>query len=92
MDCLRATGPGILMDEEGMVPASRGQVTTTLVSFTDPLVVWSVTPYGQSLDPASPHYTDQMAVYASDRLRPAWHTWEQLQGHIESSTALDWDI
>jgi acyl-homoserine-lactone acylase len=92
MDCLRATGPGILMDEEGMVPASRGQVTTTLVSLSDPLVVWSVTPYGQSLDAASPHYTDQMAVYASDRLRPAWHTWEQLQGHIESSTALDWDI
>ncbi len=89
MDCLRATGPGILMDDEGMVPASRGQVTTTLVSFTDPLEVWSVTPYGQSLDPGSPHHTDQMALYASERLRPAWHTWEQLQGHVEASTVLD---
>jgi acyl-homoserine-lactone acylase len=33
---------------------------------------FSVIPYSESANPASPHYNDQGPLYAADRLKPAW--------------------
>jgi acyl-homoserine lactone acylase PvdQ len=39
--------------------------------------------YGQSGDPASPHYFDQAPLYARGELRPAWFTPEEIRDHLE---------
>jgi len=40
------------------------------------------------LKPESKHYADQMKLYSDDRMRPAWHDWDQLKDHIESSETI----
>jgi acyl-homoserine-lactone acylase len=83
-EAMRSTGNGVLNDE-GKFIFNGGQVVTTVVQLTDPIQVRTIAPFGQSLKPDSPHFTDQMSLYSQDRVRPAWHDWEQLKGNIESS-------
>jgi acyl-homoserine lactone acylase PvdQ len=67
-----------------------GQNWTQLVQFRPGAVrSWSATPYGQSDDPASPHYADQAAkLYSPSRLKPTWFQAADLQGNIESTRVL----
>lgn len=62
--------------------ADYGQVAPVVVAFgPDGVRSWAVVPYGQSDFPSSPHYADQMALFASGHLRetsfakpPQWAT------------------
>ena len=81
-ECMRSTGTGVL-NPEGKFIFRGGQVVTTVVKLTEPIEAYSVVPYGQSLKPTSIHYSDQMPLYSEAQMRPAWHLWDQLQGHIE---------
>jgi acyl-homoserine-lactone acylase len=38
---------------------------------------------GQSGDPASPHFDDQVTRYAQGNLRPVYFHPEDLKGHVE---------
>jgi acyl-homoserine lactone acylase PvdQ len=82
-ETMRSTGNSRLTDD-GRCVFSGGQVVTTVVELTDPIRVRSIVPYGQSRKPGSPHYTDQMRLYSVGKMRPAWHTWNQLRHHVES--------
>ena len=44
---------------------------------------WAVTAGGESGDPASKHFADQIERYASGRLRPVYFTPGDLAGHVE---------
>jgi len=77
-----------LADRSGMDTCKLGRVimlsvVTTVVKLTEPIEAYSVVPYGQSLKPTSIHYSDQMPLYPEAQMRPTWHFWDQLQGHIE---------
>ncbi len=67
-----------------------GQNWTQLVQFKRGAVQsWSATPYGESDDPASPHYTDQAEkIFSRDQLKPTWFQPSDLEGHIESTKLL----
>jgi len=42
-------------------------------------------PYGESNDPASPHFDDQLAeLYSQDKLKPAWFYFTDIITHAES--------
>jgi len=83
LECLRATGTA-RRDEAGRFVFDGGQVMTTVVEMTDPVVAWSIVPFGQSRRPESPHYADQAPLYSAGQMRPAWHAWSQLRDHVGS--------
>ena len=46
---------------------------------------YSTLPYGESNDPASPHFDDQLAeLYSQDELKPAWFYLKDIIRHAES--------
>ena len=67
-----------------------GQNWTQLVQFRRGAVrSWSATPYGQSDDPASPHYTDQAEkIFSPGYLKPTWFQPTELEGNIEATKVL----
>ncbi len=67
-----------------------GQNWTQLVQFRRGAVrSWSATPFGESDDPASPHYNDQAEkLFSPGRLKPTWFQPAELEGHVESTMVL----
>src|SRR5262249_9666953 len=41
--------------------------------------------FGESADPASPHYLDQARLYAAGEMKPSWFTLEEIKKHTERS-------
>jgi acyl-homoserine-lactone acylase len=60
-----------------------------LIEFGPPLRSWSLHVYGQSDDPASPHFDDQAVLMSQREFKPAWFSRDELEGHIESTLVLD---
>jgi acyl-homoserine-lactone acylase len=44
--------------------------------------------YGNSSQPGSPHFGDQLHLFSEQKLREAWRTPEQLSGHISRTEVL----
>ena len=67
-----------------------GQNWTQLVQFRRGAVrSWSATPFGESDDPASPHYADQAEkLFSPGKLKPTWFLPAELEGNIESTKVL----
>jgi len=81
----------ITAELDGKVYYGRGGQSWTQVVQLRPGAVrsWSVTPLGQSDDPASPHYTDQAEkLFSTGRLKPTWFDPAELAGQTESTVVL----
>lgn len=61
----------------------HGHSYASAVEFSDPPRAGSIVPYGQSRDPESPHFADQMALYASGKFKPVHFTPAQVRAHAE---------
>lgn len=87
---LRAIGSR--MEADNIFYGVTGQNWTQVVLFRKGAVEsYSANPYGQSDHPTSPHYTDQAEkLFSKSRLKPTWFEREWLEGHIESTTVLEW--
>ena len=46
--------------------------------------IWSLLPYGESEDPASPHYNDQTKLHSRGELKQFWFSPQQIMDHTES--------
>jgi penicillin amidase len=69
-----------------------GSRALRLVVFTDPVQSFTVHNFGQSDDPASPHYDDQARLLTSRRkVKPVYFERHELEGHIESEIMLRYD-
>lgn len=60
-----------------------------LIEFSDPLKSWTLHVYGQSDDPASPHYDDQARLLSEQTFKPTYFSRDELKGHIQSTTVLE---
>ena len=41
--------------------------------------------FGESSDPASPHFMDQARLYSKKEFKPAWFEWSDVLAHAKSS-------
>ncbi|HMB61052.1 MAG TPA: penicillin acylase family protein, partial [Xanthomonadales bacterium] len=83
-----ASGPP---DANGERRAYRGSHAMRLVELSRPVRAWTLHLHGQSSHPDSPHYDDQDRLASERKFKPAYFSWNELQGHIESTTMLEWD-
>jgi acyl-homoserine-lactone acylase len=74
-------------DERGVSYATGGQLAAMVIVLEKGAVrSYSVSPYGQSDDPRSPHYADQAEkLFGPGKLKPTWYAREELLRHVESS-------
>ena len=56
-----------------------------MVEFGDTMHAMSVIPFGQSMDPNSPHFLDQAPLYAAGEFKPMWVSREELEGYIQKT-------
>jgi len=88
LQCLRAIETEETSGTQRRWRGVGGNSCPTLVCLSDSPEAWSVVPFGQSDDPGSPHFADQMDLFAAEEFKPMWFGPEQLQGCIESVTEL----
>ena len=62
---------------------TSGNSFVAVVEFGERVRARAVTAGGESGDPASPHFDDQAARYATGNLREVYFYRDQLKGHIE---------
>ena len=74
----------------GQYIAHRGTMSAMLMFFRkDGIESYTCTPWGQNLDPKSPHHVDQSRDLFSKRvMKPTWFKKEELLQHLASEKVL----
>lgn len=62
---------------------TSGNSFVAVVEFGPKLRAWAVTAGGESGNPASPHFDDEVDRYATGKLRPVYFYPADLKGHVE---------
>ncbi len=78
-------------DDQGQRRVRRGTQSMRLVELANPVQAWSVHAFGQSSDPASPHFDDQAILFSERRFKPTYFSRQELEDHIESTLVLEID-
>jgi penicillin amidase len=76
-----ATRPGGVAPRLGLA----GNSFVKVVEFGPTVQARSILNYGQSGDPASPHFFDQAALYARKQFKPAWFSREDVTANAKRS-------
>lgn len=61
-----------------------GTSFVSVVEFGPQVQARSLLQFGESADPASPHYLDQGRLYSKREFKPAWFTLPEIKAHSES--------
>jgi len=80
---------GYARAKDGTSQSVFGATFMAEVDFSSPLKAKVLLTYGNSSDPDSPHYGDQLALLAKKTWRDPWRTRAQLAHHIEERTLLN---
>jgi acyl-homoserine-lactone acylase len=69
---------------DGTIHCNDGWGHLMVVEESRPKKVWSLLPFGESEDPASPHYNDMAKLHSQRRMKSFWFTPEEILWHAES--------
>ena len=70
--------------EDGTIHCDDGWGHLLVVEEGSPKQAWSLLPYGESEDPASPHFNDMARLHSERRMKQLWLTPEEILAHTES--------
>ncbi|MGH7477384.1 MAG: penicillin acylase family protein, partial [Longimicrobiales bacterium] len=68
--------------------AAGGDSFVAAIEFGEPPRAFALIGYGNASEPGSPHRTDQLRLFAEQRLRPVWRQSEEVEANTVSRTAL----
>jgi acyl-homoserine lactone acylase PvdQ len=66
----------------------HGNSFVKVVEFTPAVQARSIFVFGQSGDPASPHYFDQAELYSAGEFKPAWFSRDEVEAHAGRTYSL----
>jgi len=69
--------------EQGIMYCEGGSSFTMVVQLGPRVVAYSLLPYGESADPSSPHYADQVPLKSRGELKRAWFYEDEVLAHAE---------
>ena len=69
--------------EDGRFHSVGGDSYIAAIEFSDPVRAMSLTTYGNSTQPSSPHVGDQLQLSARKKLHPVWRSRQEIMAHLE---------
>ena len=72
------------LQEDGRIHSDDGWGHLLVVEESDPKRAWSLLPYGESENPASPHFNDMTKLHSQRRMKRFWLTPQEILDHTES--------
>jgi acyl-homoserine-lactone acylase len=71
--------------KDGKSMAMGGDSYSLAVEFTPSPTAYSLIPYSESSNPASPHFNDQLRLFAQNQFKRVWFSEADIQQHLERS-------
>ena len=70
--------------ENGRLATVYSDAWAAIVEFSNPVRAVAVMPYSGSTQHGSPHYNDQLNVFANKEYRPVWLIRADIEANLES--------
>ena len=77
--------------EDGQMVIEGGSAFGMIVSLVEPVQSWSAVAFGNSEDPDSPHYADQVDLQHQDKLKETVFTVDRVQSALTDLTTVPYD-
>lgn len=76
------------LKEDGTRAPFHGETWVAMIEFSDPIKAYGLMSYGNSRQPGTPHYNDQLDQLADDTFRELWLRRDQVEENMTERTPL----
>ena len=76
-------------NEDGVRTPLHGETWVALVEFSTPVKAYGRMSYGNSRQPGTTHYSDQLKLLSDSKFRELWLQRDQVEAHLERRTPLN---
>lgn len=75
-------------DAKGVRTPTHGETWVAMIEFSTPIKAYGLMSYGNSRQPGTTHYSDQLDMLSKDQFRELWLRREQVEAHLSERTDL----